>query len=215
MIHAYDEVYLERAQRILGVAFDFAVNGLKIELKDFYWMFLASGYAKRMEYGDYRVIAGSSGAELVYNVTEASGLDIPTGKYSGTLDRSPEYWAGWALAFYQWYSSLSFMDILTAVPLSGIISMYPVYHEMDVTQFADHMDALMKESSPSTRLRAMRSNCGLSQSELAADSGVALRQIQLFEQRQRDINNAAAITLLMLSRSLHCRMEDLMEYVHI
>ena len=131
------------------------------------------------------------------------------------LDKSPEYWAGWALAFYQWYSSLSFMDILTAVPLSGIISMYPVYHEMDVTQFADHMDALMKESSPSTRLRAMRSNCGLSQSELAADSGVALRQIQLFEQRQRDINNAAAITLLMLSRSLHCRMEDLMEYVHI
>ena len=53
---------------------------------------------------------------------------------------------------------------------------------------------------------------GLSQAELAAVSGVALRQIQLFEQRQRDINCAAAITILKLSRSLHCRMEDLMEY---
>ena len=38
------------------------------------------------------------------------------------------------------------------------------------------------------------------------------RQIQLFEQRQRDINKASAVTLLMLSRALHCRMEDLIEY---
>ncbi|MBP3810772.1 MAG: helix-turn-helix transcriptional regulator, partial [Clostridiales bacterium] len=64
---------------------------------------------------------------------------------------------------------------------------------------------------PSTRLRAKRINNGMSQSELARDSGVALRQIQLFEQRQRNINNASAITLLKLSRSLHCRIEDLIE----
>ena len=51
----------------------------------------------------------------------------------------------------------------------------------------------------------------LSQRELSEESGVALRQIQLFEQKKRDINNAAACTLLQLSKALHCRMEDLME----
>ena len=104
------------------------------------------------------------------------------------------------------------MDILTAVPLSRIIEMYPVYHEMDIQQFVDRMDELLKQYYPYTRLRTRRQNCGLSQSSLAADSEVALRQIQLFEQRQRDINNAAAITLLRLSKSLHCQIEDLLEY---
>ena len=127
------------------------------------------------------------------------------------LDKSPEYWAGWALAFYQWYTSRSFIELLSAVPFSELIKMYPVYHEMDIEQFIDHMDKLIQNAYPSTRLRAKRINNRMSQSELARDSGVALRQIQLFEQRQRDINNASAITLLKLSRSLHCRMEDLIE----
>jgi transcriptional regulator with XRE-family HTH domain len=82
---------------------------------------------------------------------------------------------------------------------------------MDIEQFIDHMDELILKAYPSTRLRTKRLNNGMSQSELARDSGVALRQIQLFEQRQRDINNASAITLLKLSRSLHCRIEDLIE----
>ena len=89
--------------------------------------------------------------------------------------------------------------------------MYPVYHEMDIEKFVDHMNALLKKAYPSTRLRTKRLNSGMSQSELALDSGVALRQIQLFEQRQRNINNASAITLLQLSRSLHCNMEELIE----
>ena len=103
------------------------------------------------------------------------------------------------------------MELLSAVPFSELIKMYPVYHEMDIEQFIDHMDKLIQNAYPSTRLRAKRINSGMSQSELARDSGVALRQIQLFEQRPRDINNASAITLLKLSRSLHCRIEDLIE----
>ena len=97
------------------------------------------------------------------------------------------------------------MEILSAVPLSEMMKMYPAYHEMDIEQFVDHMNALLKKAYPK------RLNSGMSQSELALDSGVALRQIQLFEQRQRNINNASAITLLQLSRSLHCNLEELIE----
>ena len=69
----------------------------------------------------------------------------------------------------------------------------------------------MKEAYPQTRLRERRSNCGLSQTELAAEADVPLRQIQLFEQGQRDINKTSAITLYKLSKALHCKMEDLLE----
>ena len=89
--------------------------------------------------------------------------------------------------------------------------MYPVYHERDIRQLTDHMDELMKEAHPYTRLKVRRQNCGLSQSQLASASGVAIRQIQLFEQGQRDINKTAAVTLYKLSKALCCRMEDLLE----
>ena len=146
---------------------------------------------------------------LVLDETRTPYLDTDDSMY---LDKSPEYWAGWALAFYQWYSTRTFMEILSIVPLSQIIPMYSVYHEMDIIKFTEHMDTIIKETASATNLSIKRINCGLSQSQLAKESGVALRQIQLFEQRQRNINNAAAQTLLMLSKPLHCSMEELMEH---
>ena len=104
------------------------------------------------------------------------------------------------------------MDILTAVPLSQIINLYPLYHEMDLTHFADFMQQQLKAANPYPNLRKYRNLSGLSQTQLAYDSGVPLRQIQLFEQRQRDINKTSAATLFRLSKSLHCRMEDLLDF---
>ncbi len=69
-------------------------------------------------------------------------------------------------------------------------------------------DKRMRKANPDTQLKTRRINNRLSQSELASSSGVALRQIQLFEQRQRNINNAAAITLFRLSKALHCSIEE-------
>lgn len=211
-IRAYDESYIHNAQNILGHAVDFAVMSLNIDPDVFGSAFAVSDASRQFANGNPRYVAGINGCELARMVLTETHTTFTDTEDSMFLDKSPEYWAGWALAYYQWFSSRSFMDILTAVPLSRIIEMYRVYHEMDIQQFVDRMDELLKQYYPYTRLRTRRQNCGLSQSSLAADSEVALRQIQLFEQRQRDINNAAAITLLRLSKSLHCQIEDLLEY---
>jgi len=212
MIHAYDESYLDSAQNILGHAVDFAVMTLDIDPDTFGEAFAISGISKHFANGNPKYAAGMTGCELTRRVLEETHLHYEDAEDVMFLDRSPEYWAGWALAFYQWYSSRSFGDILSVIPLSRIISMYPVYHETDVLRFAEHIYDMIRQASPAARLKTRRLNCGMSQSELAADSGVALRQIQLFEQKQRDINKASAITLLKLSRSLNCKMEDLIEY---
>ncbi len=211
-IRAYDESYLSSSQNILGHAVDFAVMSLGLEPDVFGAAFTVSDASKQFGAGNPRYVAGMSGCELARLVLEQTRTPFADTEDIMYLDKSPEYWSGWALAFYQWYSSRSFMSILSTVPLSQIILLYSVYHEMDVTRFAEQMDMLMKEALPETRLKTMRINCGFSQAELAADSDVALRQIQLFEQRRRDINNAASGTLLRLSRSLHCSIEDLLEY---
>ena len=46
---------------------------------------------------------------------------------------------------------------------------------------------------------------------LAEKADVSIRQIQLFEQRERDINKTSAETLNKLSKALHCKMEDLLD----
>lgn len=52
---------------------------------------------------------------------------------------------------------------------------------------------------------------GLTQRLLAEQAGVSLRQIQLFKQRERDINKCQGQTLQNLARVLCCRVEDLLE----
>ena len=63
-IHAYDEIYLGKARMTLAWMFDYAVNGCRIEMEDFYRMFLTSTYVHRFETGNCSVVAGLSGVEL-------------------------------------------------------------------------------------------------------------------------------------------------------
>ena len=60
-------------------------------------------------------------------------------------------------------------------------------------------------------LRRIRRAAGYSQAELARQSGVNIRNIQLYEQRVQDINRASAASLADLARCLSCSIEDLME----
>ena len=159
------------------------------------------------------MLVGSSGVELARNVLEQAGEPIPKQKSSYAYDRSPEYWTGWAIAYYQWDTGLSFSEIEQAVSITEVRMMYAPYHEMDIRQFADKMNELYRAAKPETNLKTLRVLAGLSQSELAKLADVPLRTIQQYEQRQKDINKAQATTLLHFSRVLNCKMEDLLEKV--
>ena len=210
-IRAYAEDYLPGAQRVLGDAVDFAVMTLELEPDTFGHALAVSDAGKQFAEGNPKYVAGMNGCEFARLVLSETGTPFTDHEDVMFLEKSPEFWAGWALAYYQWHSGYSFMEILNTVPLDSIIYMYPTYHEMDIRQFADTMQERMKAAHPYTKLRMRRENCDMSQSELAAEADVPLRQIQLFEQRQRNINMTAAETLLKLSKALCCRMEDLLE----
>ena len=59
----------------------------------------------------------------------------------------------------------------------------------------------------------LRQSVGYSQRELAEKSGVNLRTLQQYELRAKDINKAATETLLKLSKTIGCKIEDLPENV--
>lgn len=211
MIHAYQEMYLSRAQSMLGDAFDYAVNVCDIPGNDFMKIFVVSSACKRMEKGEPAYLTGKSGIELVAEVvTETKGQDIKIELHEN-YGRSAEYWMGWAMAYYQWYSGRKYSDIFKVIPFTDLQRMYYTLHEADITKFVDIMDGQMKKYYPETNLKRIRTTYGFTQVELAKRSGVSLRSIQMYEQRNKDINKASVDTIYRIANTLGCTMEDLIE----
>lgn len=210
-IRAYDEDYVMSAQRVLGDMVDFAVNTLDYDGDTFFSMFIVSGLARQFGRGNPTYVAGRTGCELAREVLRESGLKEPVVPDEMYMDKSPEYWSGWALAYYQWYTGRSFARIHKAVRIGTILDMYHTLHEADIMKFVAVMDEKLQDYYTDTNLKRLRTGMGLSQRELAQLSGVAQRQIQLLEERHRDINKTQALTLYKLGKVLHCACEDLLE----
>ena len=211
MIHAYSEFYLNDAKQNLAEFFDYAINVCQFDANLFSKLFVQSGYADKFERGNPAIVAGMSGIELAKKVITYA---YPNWKFPGrkfSEDRSNVYWAGWALAEYQWATSKRFKDIFSKISLAEIISMYSVYHEMDIEHFIEDMNKKYHAAEQETRLKTIRENRGISQTELAKLSGVKLRSIQMYEQKVNDIDKAQAGTVYKLSRVLGCTIEDLLE----
>ena len=212
MIYAYDRVYVDKARTNLGRMLDFAVYDLEYDIAEFFDLFLKSGAATRFENGDFEVLVGMSGVELAYEVLERSGIAHERVKPNYAVNRSEEFWTGWALAYYQWMTNMKFSEIVKYVPIKEIEALYSPYHEMDIRQFVDRMNMLYREAKPETNLKLLRNKAGLSQRELADLSGISVRTLQQYEQRQKNINHAKAETLVILAKVLYCGVEELMEF---
>lgn len=211
MTHAYQEIYLSKAQATLGDAFDYAVNTCGIPGSDFAKMYVASSISKRMENGEPACLAGKSGIEIAREVIlETTGKEIQIAQQV-TFGRSKEYWSGWAVAYYQWYSGRKFSDIFKVITFEDLQKMYYTLHEADISKFVDIVDVRMKEFFPDTNLKRIRISYGCTQAELAERSGVSLRSIQMYEQRNKDINKASTETVYRLAKVLGCSIEDLIE----
>ena len=205
------EIYLSNAQALLGDAFDYAINACGVAGDSFIKLFSVSSVSNRIENGEPSYLLGKSGIETAVDVLVETTGKAPTAKPQANFSRSREYWIGWAVAYYQWFSGRKFSDIFKVLSLEDLQQMYSPLHEADVTKFADIVDAKVREYFADTNLKRIRTLYGCTQAELAKRSNVSLRSIQMYEQRNKDINKASAETVLSLAKVLGCTMEDLLE----
>lgn len=205
-IHAYNELYLNRARITMATMLDYAVEYQQENIDTFFADFISSGIAEQFEQGNPVVIAGKSCVDL-YRVVKGNFRDNMPDYIS--FHRTATYWVGWVLAYYQWYANKSFQEIVSVAALSEIESWYPTLHEADVMRFVEIMEDKMKKRE--TNLEYYRKRAGLSQSQLAALSGVSIRSIQMYEQRQNDISKAQFNILNALAKTLCCSIYDFMD----
>lgn len=212
MTRAYDEQYLSDAIGNLGEAMDYAVHACKLTMDEFVALFITSGLAEQFGAGVPKVVSGMSGTELVYEVIERSGTNSEPFIVQVEYDYSREYWCGWILAYYQWYTGRTFKNIRQYISMQKIAELYPALHEAAEDKFVDTVNHIIKKSNVPTRLQNLRKISGYSQRELSEKSGVSLRSIQQYEQRAKDINKASVTSLRALAQTIGCQIEDLIEY---
>ena len=99
MTHAYQEIYLSKAQSILGDAFDYAINICIIPGDSFVKLFVASTISRRMENGEPDYLAGKSGIEVAMDILVETTGKAPEALPQDHYGRSREYWIGWAVAY--------------------------------------------------------------------------------------------------------------------
>lgn len=212
MIHAYNHYYLEDAMNNVGSMLDCAVNAAHCDVSVFFEMFLASGVASQIEVGNPRFVSGLSGVELCQKVFEkTSDFKIKEIDYQ-PFERTKEFWAGWSLAYYQWFRAKSFLYIQrNGLDINRITAMYPTLHEADLSKFVETADNIIESylvERPNV-LKTIRKQARLTQQRLAEISGVTLRMIQAYEQGDQDIQKAEAQTVFALSRALGCSPESI------
>lgn len=211
MTHAYNETYLYDAMRNMGEMMDYAVNDCHMDSTEYFDLFITSGIAEQFGKGHPKYIAGLSGIELVWETYYNAGLECNLPDAVISYERTPEYWCGWILAYYQWIMGKSFKEIVKKLPVSRIIELYPTLHEASEEKFVDVANQIMEAETDSSKLQTLRRLSGYSQRILAEKSGVNLRTLQQYEIHAKDINKASANTLVSLSRTLGCTIEDLLE----
>lgn len=209
-IRSYDIMYLDNVSANIGMMFEYAVS-CGIAPKTYWNMFITSEVAKQIERGHPRFLAGYSAIELFRQVVNDYPVNEDILKTKSFFTRSKYYWAGWALAHYQNIKVASFYNISKKLPIEKVLDLYDTLHEADITKFFTIADEYVCANSKETNLKRIRTAASLSQKQLADKAEVSIRNIQMYEQRQNDINKAQADILFRLSKTLCCNMEDLFE----
>ena len=210
-MNAYHEMYLRSAMTNLANMFDFAINEIGLGRDDFVPMFLGSRICRSLENAEPKYLIGMCGEELAMRVIEeTTGLGVEA-EIEEVFCRRPDFWCGWVICYYQWLRNITYKELFRIMSYEEILGLYSTLHEADISKFVDVMDSRRDLLDQETKLKRIRTAYGCSQSELARRSGVSLRSIQMYEQRNKDINKGQSATVLRLSRVLGCRMEDLLE----
>lgn len=209
MTHAYSKIYLNKASRAVGNMLHEAVYSYNKDGNDFLKRFIQSGLAEEIEMGSPKYIAGKSGIELFAEVEERTlgeSIDI---KVTQAYDKSDAYWVGWILTHYQWHSGRSFESLLDTIPFDELLGLYSTLHEADVNKSFEVFDEHFNIGE--SKLKKIRTQCGLTQQALSNASGISINTIRAYERKSKDLNKARLDITMRLSNALKCKISDLIQ----
>ncbi|MDD3477545.1 MAG: helix-turn-helix transcriptional regulator [Candidatus Izemoplasmatales bacterium] len=209
MMFEYPKSDFDVFQRHFAEAMEFAIVDIQLDFDTFIPLFLTSQIGQDFVSGSPYAVFGMSGIELALRFYH----EIYGAYWSDEIQvqdtRSEFYWLGWMMCEITRWFSISLDRVPQIFPMEALLEMYHPFHEMDTSSMMLSLSEKLRSSE--TQLAKFRHHCHLTQEQLAQQSGVHLRSIQMYEQRHNDISKAQGISLSRMSKVLHCRIEDLLE----
>lgn len=209
-IRSYDSRDAYEVAHNIGLMFEYAIR-CKYDYNEYWDQFISSFVAREIENGNPKYVYGFSAIDLLSFVVALDSENSEVFNSQPIISRSKYYWAGWIMSLYQNYKLISFFDLNRYINIERVLCLYDTYHEADVTKFFNYLDAIIEENKKETNLKRIRMAAGLSQQKLAEKAGVSIRNIQMYEQRQNDINKAQVDILSSIANVLGCTISDLLE----
>lgn len=143
---AYSELFVNDAMETLGEAFEYAINNLKICGQEFLHIFSHGHIGEAFSRGDIRYIVGMSGIELANVVLKEHPITQDCKNYELSIGYPPEYWCGWILAYYQWHSGETFLEICKRILYKNLMNLYGVFHEADISKAVSVLNQFVKKT---------------------------------------------------------------------
>ena len=100
------------------------------------------------------------------------------------------------------------MPVLDFLTIVGINKVPPLNSKL-----VESADAIIRRNREArkSKLHIIRKARGFTQQQLSDASGVALRMVQLYEQKQNDLSKAQVNVVISLAKALGCEVEDLID----
>ena len=109
------------------------------------------------------------------------------------------------------YDGLIIRSGTKVTPIEKLISLYPLYHEMDYTQIV----LLTNELVPYSYLDNIMKCRGVSSNELSKIAGIPISTINALRYKKRDINKFEAKQLLKIAHALDVKLESLLSSIDL
>ncbi|MBQ7506202.1 MAG: helix-turn-helix transcriptional regulator [Lachnospiraceae bacterium] len=184
------------------------------EPENFFRLFRISGLAKDWEEGNGESFEEMNAPALYGAVMKRLGSHaLQDTEAEAALPEDPQtLWIGSLLDFVQRKTGKGFSSILEDISFRELEVLYEPLKALSMEQSFQVIREKIRQKGKKTWIQRIRRRRGLSQRELAEQSGVNLRTLQQYEIRDKDIDKAGAAKLLAMARVLSCRPEELMEW---
>ena len=118
-------------------------------------------------------------------------------------------WLGYVYIHLFFRFKITFEMLFLALPIETAISMYPLYHEMDVSQMEDYFSAELFPSS----LSCIMKKRDITMQQLAAKTNIPFATIRSLKLGYRDIDKLEVFKAVLIASALNIKIETLLKEI--
>ena len=118
-------------------------------------------------------------------------------------------WLGYIYIHLFFKFKITFEMLFIALPIETAINMYPLYHEMDVSQMDDYLSIELFPSS----LSCIMKKRNITMQELATKTNIPFSTIRSLKLGYRDIDKLEVFKTVLIASALNVKIETLLKEI--